>query len=100
MREGTDTVANVPVTEGTDTVANVPVREGAYVDVVFFQIQDFLFSVVACEFPVVAISNPDDGLAEATDAASGATAPIDACRRRSGRFGAAGVTATCGAERR
>ena len=85
---------------GTTPVANVPVREGTYVDMVIFQIQDLLFPMVACEFPIVAISDSDDGLTEATDATSGATAPIDACRRRNGRLGAASMTATFGAERR
>jgi hypothetical protein len=100
VREGTDAVANVPARAGTGTVANVPAREGTDVDVVVFQVQDLLSLVVACEFPVVAISDPDDWLADATNAASGTTAPIDACRRRNGRLGAAGVTGTFGAERR
>jgi hypothetical protein len=88
------------VREGTIPVAGVPLREVIDADMVIFQIQDFLFPVIACESPVVAISDSDDGLTEATDAASGATAPIDACRRRNGRLGATGMTATFGAERR
>jgi hypothetical protein len=85
MSEGTGTGANVSVIEGTNPVANLPVRERTDVDMVIFQIQELLFPVVACEFPVVVISDSDDGFTEATDAASGAAAPIDACRRRNGR---------------
>ena len=56
--------------------------------------------MVTGKSPAAAVPDAGDGFAEATDAASVAATPIDACRRRDRRLGAAGVSATVTAERR
>lgn len=91
---------NVSFPEKRPAASNLPSSKSADIDVAVFQIQDLLLSVVTCKSPAAAIPDADDGFAEATDAASVAATPIDACRRRDRRLGAAGVSATVTAERR